>query len=274
VSEIVALTGLRQPNVSNHLAKLRQEGVVLGEKRGRSVYYALTHLGTHAVSRLETPALLSEVGVPLSEEELTQYAERYFAALVDGSEQRAKKAATDVLRRNPPLEDLYVGVLQTAMAKIGEWYLRGRITEAEEHFATNLTERMMANAVQQYAPAPPNGKLAVLGCVAGNHHTLGLRMLADMLELEGWSVKFLGSDVPTPSLVKMITDDGPDLVLVSCAQPRDVDAARQITEAVLKLKPRPRVFVGGSGIDDPAAIGAERGPRDARAFRKMLRAFS
>jgi DNA-binding transcriptional ArsR family regulator len=41
VSDLVAQTGLSQPNVSGHLAVLRELGLVQTERRGRFVYYAL-----------------------------------------------------------------------------------------------------------------------------------------------------------------------------------------------------------------------------------------
>ena len=42
VGEIVAATGLAQSNVSNHLACLRDCGLVTARQRGRFVYYALS----------------------------------------------------------------------------------------------------------------------------------------------------------------------------------------------------------------------------------------
>ena len=42
VSEIVKATGLSQPNVSNHLACLRDCGLVTAEQQGRFVYYELS----------------------------------------------------------------------------------------------------------------------------------------------------------------------------------------------------------------------------------------
>ena len=41
VSALVAATGLSQPNASNHLACLRDCGLVTAEPRGRAVYYRL-----------------------------------------------------------------------------------------------------------------------------------------------------------------------------------------------------------------------------------------
>ncbi|CCF22199.1 putative ArsR family transcriptional regulator; MerR/ArsR-like transcriptional regulator (plasmid) [Pseudorhizobium banfieldiae] len=48
VGEIVASTGLSQPNASNHLRCLNECGLVAGEQRGRFVHYRLSdpHLET------------------------------------------------------------------------------------------------------------------------------------------------------------------------------------------------------------------------------------
>jgi len=42
VGEIVSATGLSQPNASNHLACLRDCGLVMSEKRGKYVHYQLS----------------------------------------------------------------------------------------------------------------------------------------------------------------------------------------------------------------------------------------
>jgi ArsR family transcriptional regulator len=43
VSELVAATGLRQANLSQHLATMRQRGIVLARKEGANVYYAIAN---------------------------------------------------------------------------------------------------------------------------------------------------------------------------------------------------------------------------------------
>ena len=60
VGDIVAVTGLSQPNVSNHLACLRDCGLVSGEQQGRYVHYQLSDPRVAAL--LETAdALLADV---------------------------------------------------------------------------------------------------------------------------------------------------------------------------------------------------------------------
>ncbi len=57
VTEIVRATGLSQSNVSNHLACLRDCGLVVGEQRGRFVYYRLSDPRIEQLLRLADEVL-------------------------------------------------------------------------------------------------------------------------------------------------------------------------------------------------------------------------
>lgn len=61
VSEVVATTGLSQPNVSKHLTCLRECGLLTSERSGRHVSYHLAH---HEVESLLQAAetLLADIG--------------------------------------------------------------------------------------------------------------------------------------------------------------------------------------------------------------------
>lgn len=60
VSEIVEETGLSQSNASNHLACLRDCGLVITEQQGRFVYYELSDKRVAQLLRL-TDELLADV---------------------------------------------------------------------------------------------------------------------------------------------------------------------------------------------------------------------
>jgi len=66
VSEIVAETGLTQPNASNHLGCLLDCGLVTREQRGRYVYYSLSDGRAGELLRL-ADELLAEVARGVSE---------------------------------------------------------------------------------------------------------------------------------------------------------------------------------------------------------------
>jgi DNA-binding transcriptional ArsR family regulator len=64
VNEVVVATRLSQPNVSKHLACLRDCGLVKSRRSGKFVYYALSDAGVVQVLQ-SAEALLLHVGSPI-----------------------------------------------------------------------------------------------------------------------------------------------------------------------------------------------------------------
>jgi methylmalonyl-CoA mutase cobalamin-binding subunit len=65
---------------------------------------------------------------------------------------------------------------------------------------------------------PTRGRITV-ACVDGEWHALPVRILGEMLRLDGWRVDFLGANVPGPHLVTHLHQTGPDAVALSCMLP-------------------------------------------------------
>ncbi len=60
MSELAAVTGRAQPDVSHHLACLRESGVVTSRQEGRFVYYALADPRVEDVLR-DAEGILADV---------------------------------------------------------------------------------------------------------------------------------------------------------------------------------------------------------------------
>ena len=75
-------------------------------------------------------------------------------------------------------------------------------------------------------------------------------MIADLLELDGFAVRFLGADVPTDSLLAIVREESPRLLILSAAMP---DRFVELRTAVIGLRQahglRLRIFVGGQIMD-------------------------
>lgn len=248
VGEIVELTSLKQPNVSNHLSKLRDEKIVTASRSGRQVTYALTAGTAAALPRFLLPVIQEESAPIREEDDLRSCSEQFFNALIARSSEGAKSIVLSCLETKTSLYQLYEGVFRPALYKIGDWYTKGQLTEAEEHFASSVTERLMSFALQFYAPEARNGRRAVLGCVEGNYHEVGLRMIADVLDLKGWETRFLGANVPTSSFAALVSLEQPDLVMVSCATKADLAALNALLPALRRAYPAAKIWVGGLAL--------------------------
>ncbi len=156
---------------------------------------------------------------------------------------------------------LYLHVLQPAQHEVGELWHCGAITVAEEHYCTAATASLMAQLQPYFQRTPRNGRRLLAACVAGDLHTLGLQMVADFLEYEGWEVSYLGASTPLDSIRRMIADQGVDLVLTAASMPHHVPLLRELITA-LRRDPATRhvrVLVGGRPFISDAGLWEHTG---------------
>jgi len=162
-----------------------------------------------------------------------------------------------------------VHLLQPALHEIGRQWQRNQVSVAQEHLATAAAMTLMAQAFTYVELKPSIEKKVLCACVAGNRHAVGLRIVADGFELNGWDVIFLGPDVPTPDLIKQVVLDRPNLVCLSVSMPDHLATAK---EAITLLRTTlgtsvPAIMLGGLAVNAFSAIatviGADSTAADA-----------
>ena len=156
--------------------------------------------------------------------------DRYTAALLAGDDEEAHRVAGDALDRGIGPAEIYFEIFAPALAAVGASWRRGELNIAAEHLATGATLRQIAHVgeVWRRKRRRDNGLKAVMAAVEGEMHSIGVRMLADLFHVDGWSVVDLGPDNPTDDLVKLVEERKPDLVVLSLSSPGRIRAARQL----------------------------------------------
>jgi MerR family transcriptional regulator, light-induced transcriptional regulator len=146
---------------------------------------------------------------------------------------------------------VYLQVLMPAQREVGRLWHTGDITIAEEHMVTSTTQRAMAVIAANGAPPEANGRTVVLAAVAGNVHDVGLRALADLYQLGGWRVIFVGSDVPAQELPNLLAFFEVDLLVLGATLGTHVPRVEQAIRSIRERCERPvKVVVGGSAFDE------------------------
>ncbi len=240
VGEIVEATGLKQPNVSNHLARMRDVGTVRSSRMGREVIYSLS---TPEVIDAVRRARIRRQPVPI---DLPSLVEPYSQAALRGDEGACAIIVDRALRANSSLVDICEDLFSASMAHIGQLYQNGAIGIADEHAASAVTERMLGRASAAQIIPLATGYRAIVGCAPGNWHAIGPRMVADYLRTEGWRVMFLGANVPEESFIASAADFNPHLLMLStCTQ--SSEAALSVIKALHESSPDLPIAIGGSG---------------------------
>lgn len=161
-----------------------------------------------------------------------------------------RAAAGALLRRGLAaglsLPDLYRGVLEPAQHRVGALWEANQISVAREHLATGVTQAVMGELTTSAPRSRSSGTRVVVACVEGELHDIGARMVADLLEVEGFRVRFLGADVPTDSLLAIVAEESPRLLVLSAAM---AERLRALRAAVVQIRRACgtglRIFVGG-----------------------------
>lgn len=209
---------------------------------------------------------------------LDEARERYLAAVLEGSRRTAFGVVDEAFRDGIGLRELYLGVFQPAMRDIGRLWQENRITVADEHLATAITQAAMARLYDElFRGGGAAGPLLIAACADTERHELGLRMICDVLEMEGWDTVFLGATVPIEDLVAMVRERRPHVVALSASIAPHLPRVRETIRAIRDAVPdaAPLIAVGGRAFAaDPGLaerLGADLTAADAVEAARLLK---
>jgi methanogenic corrinoid protein MtbC1 len=192
------------------------------------------------------------------------------AALLAGKQRDALNLVNRCLDQGRNLIEIELHVIEPSLYRIGEKWQCNQVSVAQEHMATAIVESVMTVALLRAPPAVPVNKKILLACVEGNHHAVGLRMVADAFLLAGWDVQYLGANVPTQALLHQAGEWAPDLVGLSVSFAQQLRVVKAVIAGLGDRlgAARPAVIVGGLAINRfnqlADVIGADASGADAR----------
>ena len=180
---------------------------------------------------------------------ITELRERYSEALVRGEAELARSLIEQALGRGVSHIELYLEVLAPAQVRIGELWHDGRVNTAQEHLATTITLGIMDSLRQGMKSQTGLGVRAVVTPVEGDQHSVGARMIADLLAMDGWEVDFLGTGTPASDLGEFVRHREVDLVAISSTMPEFLPNVRAAADVIRGGdSPRPRIMLGGGAL--------------------------
>ena len=123
-----------------------------------------------------------------SEKRVAELAGEFAKALLSGDELGADVAIRRAIDAELSQTEINEELIAPALWLIGDLWQRGEITVADEHLATEITQRVLA--LEQEARRVRDqrkGYRVLLATPSGEHHVVALRMLAGLLLNAGTS---------------------------------------------------------------------------------------
>ena len=174
-------------------------------------------------------------------------AHQYLQALLRCDRQSASRIIQDAVDRGIPVKDLYLHVFQRGQYEIGRLWQLNQISVAQEHYCTAATQMIISQLYPRIFSVRKSTKSIVAGCVTGDLHELGGRMIADFFEMAGWNSYYLGASTPPESVVDIVVQKKADVLGISATMTHHV---RQVESLISRVRATPEcreviILVGG-----------------------------
>jgi MerR family transcriptional regulator, light-induced transcriptional regulator len=180
---------------------------------------------------------------------LGEFRGAYEAALLSGDEVAAEIAIREAIDARLTASEIDDEIIAPALWSVGERWERGEISIAEEHIATEISIRVLAlkREAKRLSLARRN-RMVMLATPTGEHHTVALRMVDNLLREAGYEVVMLGADVPPDALAVAVRRHTPDVVCLSSTIPAGHDPVLQSINTAHRELPSAQFVLGGRGL--------------------------
>ena len=149
---------------------------------------------------------------------------------------------------------VYLQVFERVQREIGRLWQLQRITVAQEHYCTAAVQSMMAQFYPTILNTPKHGRTVVAACVGEEAHEVGIRLVADLLELNGWTTCYLGANVPTDALVGETRRRKADLVALSTTMAYHLPRVQEAVHALRNAGEACKILVGGMPFNQDSTL--------------------
>ena len=169
------------------------------------------------------------------------------ADALEGFDEPRAQAILDRLLAVATVDMLLSEVVLPYLRELGERWQRGDASVAQEHFASSVLRGRLLGLARGWGLGL--GPTAVLACLPGEHHDLGLIAFGLALRSRGWRIVYLGTDSPIETVEEASRRVDPSLVVLAAVSSERV---QPLLARLRVLAGHHRLAVGGRAVEDGA----------------------
>jgi MerR family transcriptional regulator, light-induced transcriptional regulator len=170
-------------------------------------------------------------------------------AALDALDEGAAQSALDRLLSAFSTETVLREVVLTYLRELGERWERGDASVAQEHFASQILRGRLLGLARGWDRG--TGPRALLACMPGELHDLGLITFGLGLRDRGWRITFLGADVPLDTLADAVAALRPRAVVLSATTPERFASPRRALRRLARSAP---LWIAGAGAGPEVGV--------------------
>lgn len=181
------------------------------------------------------------------ENPLYEEASEYLELLLSGKRRQAAELIDELVKSGVEVINIYEHIFQAVQYEVGALWQRNEITVAHEHYCTAATQLIMSRLYPLIFSGNKKGNRLVACSVSNELHEIGIRMVSDFFEMDGWDTYYLGSNMPDTHLLQSVREHEAHVLAISVTLPIHIDKVQKLIQRV-KEKPEfehLKIMVGG-----------------------------
>ncbi len=214
---------------------------------GQPPFHLLVGLAHEVVRRLAYREMVADA---LPNAPSAQDVEDLCMALLSNEGRTSAEEMISTLAKDTTTEVIYLKYLAAAARMLGDWWTEDRVSFTDVTVATGRIFELLRNITIAAHPSSDKQDLTVVfASVPGEHHTLGIRMAADLFRDDGWEIA-LKIGLSEAELVAEIKKLPRCIVGLSIGGRHCIDRLAGLVEALHTHCPQAAIVVSGQDIED------------------------
>jgi MerR family transcriptional regulator, light-induced transcriptional regulator len=168
--------------------------------------------------------------------------------LLSGNYEKCSEFVKTILDEDIDIKLLYDEFLKKSLYNIGVLWETGKITVATEHLASAIVETILSEVYFKIITQNKINKTAVLACTENEFHQIGIKMVSDIFEKNGWHVHFLGANTTTEELISFMASIHADILAISLSIPFNLPTLEKMLIKIRTQFPELHILIGGQAF--------------------------
>jgi len=168
--------------------------------------------------------------------------------LISGNRTQCSEFAQTYVNGIASIKELYEDIFKKALYEVGELWEYNKISVATEHLASAIVEAILNEFYSKIIAKEKINKSVIVACVENEFHQIGIKMISDIFEMNGWNAHFLGANVPTAELIAFTKIINPDVLAISLSIYFHLPILENMIQMIRKEFPILPILVGGQAF--------------------------
>ena len=173
---------------------------------------------------------------------------KFLNLLIPGNRLKCSELINNYLKNDVSIKVLYENIIKNALYEVGELWEYNKISVATEHLASAIVEGILNELYFKIISSDKINKTVIVSCVENEFHQIGIKMISDVFEMNGWNAYFLGANTPINELISFAKTIKPDIFAISLSIYFHLPILEKMRPMIRNEFPKLPILVGGQAF--------------------------